>query len=288
VRLPTTRALATLVVAATAASSLGCMLPGEAETDEPDFESACPRGLTRPFTVHALIDAAHAHGITLRRAEECTPTIGDVEAATNSGASEEARLREGHVLCRVADLPPPHEAPRVRRTKYPEDEETYFDVGNVSCAIYPEKDSQVHRLRQAMGDLARSPAVTRECPRTPPVPIGTDELRRRGRAHGIELRRDERCVAPGVVDQASNVLDFYRGYGPGEPAWDQIEAEQGRVICLLRRGGSAARVEEKGIVTTRFVFRNVECWVSPLPDTNRKQVEAVRDLFDDLEVRYPG
>jgi hypothetical protein len=142
----------------------------------------------------------------------------------------------------------------------------------------------VEQLRMALEAVARGPVERRDCPRRAPAPIGYEKLVRSARAHGIELQRDERCIAPGVVEQASNVLD-YIPYGTGAHAWDLIQAEQGRVTCLLRAtpDPSATEVrEDKATVTTRLRYRNVECWVTPLPQDNEGHVDAVRALFEDL------
>jgi hypothetical protein len=263
-----------------------------AEEGGPSFESTCPRGLTRPISVSSLIEIARAHGVSLERSPECSAYIGDVDAATNvvnahGDEYDEITRREGHVICTLGDDPLAQRLGKVRRTKYPEDEETYFDVGNVQCAIYPERPDQVEQLRVALGAVARGPVERRDCPRAAPAPIGYEKLVRSARAHGIELQRDERCIAPGVVEQASNVLD-YLPYGTGARAWDRIEAEQGRVTCMLAGVADPASTkveEDKATVTTRLRYRNVECWVTPLPANNKRQVDAARALFEDLSGR---
>jgi hypothetical protein len=260
-----------------------------AEEGGPSFEDTCPRGLTRPITVHSLIEIARAHGVSLERSPECSAYIGDVDAATNVvGAHgdeyDEITRREGHVICTLGDDPLVHRAGKVRLTKYPEDEETYFDVANVQCAIYPERPDQVEQLRVALEAVARGPVERRDCPRAAPTPIGHEMLIRSAGAHGIELLRDERCIAPGIVAQVSNVL-VYLPYDDGAHAWDRIEAEQGRVTCLLRGTADPAAnavLEDKATVTTRLRYRNVECWVTPLPDDNERQVDAARALFEEL------
>jgi len=265
------------------ATALCTSCGGSSDTAEPAFENTCPRGLTRPIPVHSLIEIANAHGISLERDPDCYAYIGGVDAASNvvdtdSGEYDEITSREGHVLCQLGD-DPSRALGRVERTKFPEDEETSFGFANLSCTIYPERPEQVEQLRVALEAVARGPIERRNCPRARPKPIGFAELVEAARRHGIELLKDERCIAPGVVAQASNVLP-YEG-----PSGDEIELEQGRVTCLLYRAPDpeAAKVQEaKATVTTQFRFRNVECWVTPLPDVTKRHVDAVRALFEDL------
>ena len=77
-------------------------------------------------------------------------------------SQDEVELEDGHVVCIVAKRV--HEngqAPgRVRRTKYPEDEETHVSVHNLLCAIYPSTEpgaaeQQIARLERALTELAR-------------------------------------------------------------------------------------------------------------------------------------
>jgi hypothetical protein len=270
-----------LFIGLAAALCAGC--GGSSGTAEPAFENTCPRGLTRPISVHSLIATANAHGISLERDPDCSAYIGGVDAASNvvdtdSGEYDEITSREGHVLCELGD-DPLRDLERVRRTKYPEDEETSFDVANVSCTIYPERPEHVDQLQAALGAVARGPVERRDCPRGRPKPIGFTELVEAARRQGIELQKDLRCIAPGVVAQASNLLPYEASFG------DEVEREQGRVTCLLRRAAdpAASTVEEaKATVTTQFRFRNLECWVTPLPDVNERHVDAVRALFADL------
>jgi hypothetical protein len=104
------------------------------------------------------------------------------------------------------------------------------------------------------------------------------------RRQGIALLMDRRCIAPGVVAQASNILVY-----EDDLAHVDIEREQGRVTCLLRRttDPTASEVREaKATVTTQLRYRNVECWVTPLPDSNQSQVAALRAAFEELSERF--
>ena len=118
------------------------------------------------MTLQEFVDLAREHGITLDIQEE---TCGKAEAekvpgfdsdATNAGRSgldapEERRLREGHVLCEVADE---SYGATVEVTKYATDTETRITAANVQCAIYPhstaEEAAQVGRLKNAMQAVA--------------------------------------------------------------------------------------------------------------------------------------
>lgn len=282
-RLSVAAILRLIVLGLAAGICVGCS-GFASEEGRPDFEDTCPRGLTRPFTVHSLIKIAREHGISLKRDPSCYAYIGGIDAASNvvdapSNEYDFVVSREGHVMCDLGDDPQREIGP-VTRTKYPEDQETSFNVGNIGCTIYPVQPGQVERLRIALQAVARGPVERRDCPRTRPRPIAYEPLVDAARAHGIELRRDERCSAPGVVAQAANVLSYEASAYP-----DSTEMEQGRVTCLLRGTADPKAVEvqeDKATVTWRLRYRNVECWITPLPDTNEHQVDALRAVFDDL------
>ena len=119
-----------------------------------------------PVTLQEFVDVSREHGITLDIQEEtCGKAEGEQVAgfdsdATNAGPggldqSEERRLREGHVLCDVADE---SFAATVQVTKYATDTETYIRAANVECAIYPhstaQEAAQVSRLKNAMEAVA--------------------------------------------------------------------------------------------------------------------------------------
>ena len=127
--------------------------------------------------------------------------------------------------------------------------------------------------------LERGIRRARACPTAPPAPIGVDELTQAARPHGITLRLDRRCIAPGVVAQASNIVNETT---PDQQA--QISAEDGEITCLLRaepqRAGDV--VEDKATVTTRFRYLNATCMIVPVPDTNERQVDRLRAVFADL------
>jgi hypothetical protein len=119
-----------------------------------------------PVTLQELVDVAREHGITLDIQEE---TCGKAEGekapgfdsdATNGGPGgldlpDERVLREGHVLCDVADA---SFAATVQVTKHATDTETYIRAANVACAIYPhstaQEAAQVGRLKNAMEGVA--------------------------------------------------------------------------------------------------------------------------------------
>lgn len=257
--------------------------PVDSGVPEATFENTCPRGLARPIAVGRLIRTARAHGISLERSTDCSAYIGEVDAATNGlGTSDEDNVgAEGHVLCSLDDDPLAQKPGRVEVTKWPEDQETYMGIGNVSCAIYPRGPGQVERLRAALEALRRAPIERRSCPRGRPAPIELDELLAAAHRHGIDLRRDLRCMMPGVVLQAANVLP----YEQAATTQDLISGREGRVTCFLRSTADPdARevVEDKAIVTTRLRYRNVTCWVTPTPDVNEKHVDALRRTFADL------
>jgi hypothetical protein len=119
-----------------------------------------------PVTLQELVDVAREHEITLDIKEE---TCGKAEGekvpgfdsdATNGGPGgldlpDERVLREGHVLCDVADE---SFGAKVLVTKYASDTETYIRAANVDCAIYPHSTAQeavqVGRLKDAMEGVA--------------------------------------------------------------------------------------------------------------------------------------
>ena len=91
------------------------------------------------------------------------------------------------------------------------------------------------------------------------------------------MLEDRRCIAPGVVAQVSNILPY-----DDDLASFDVEEEQGRVTCLLRRAADAAASEVKeamASVTTQLRYRNVECWVTTQTE---RHVDAIRALFEEL------
>lgn len=131
-----------------------------------------PEALTRcgsrgsPVTVQELVDVFREHGITLDIKEQtCGKPEGKKVAgfdsdATNAGPDgldqpDERELREGYVLCDVADA---GFTAKVRVVKYATDTETYITAANVHCAIYPHSTAheaaQVGRLKNAMESVA--------------------------------------------------------------------------------------------------------------------------------------
>ena len=116
-----------------------------------------------------LVDVLQAHGFTAQRTVECVSpgAVAQVANASEETSTEEfdrVDAEEGHVMC---DLFGSGNDVRVDRTHYPEDRETYVDVLNVSCAIFPAPErerEQVARLERALR------AVARHCRRLPGGP----------------------------------------------------------------------------------------------------------------------
>ena len=118
-----------------------------------------------------LVGVLRRHGFLVQRTDECT-SPDDVAFVTNdvgpSDDDDRIGREQGHVLCnlgrRGADA-------RVSRTHYATDEETYVQVFNVDCAIYPDEErerAQIARLVTALADLPRqcrvAPAGIATCP----------------------------------------------------------------------------------------------------------------------------
>lgn len=140
---------------------------GCGDSNEPSADPArtgCAAGPGRPIGVGALVSTLRRHGFDVARDEEC---MTDEDVATLSSdyseqSQEEVELEDGHLVCTVArrvgqNVRVPG---RVRRTKYPEDEETYVSVHNLLCAIYPSTEPgaaerQIVRLERALTELAR-------------------------------------------------------------------------------------------------------------------------------------
>jgi hypothetical protein len=136
----------------------GCADSKESSGDPPP--TGCAAGPGRPIGVEAVISTLRRHGFDVVRDEECM-TPEDVATLTSDyseKSQDEVEREDGHVICIVVKRV--HKDGRVRRTKYPEDEETYVDVQNVSCAIYPSTEPgaaerQIARLERALTELAR-------------------------------------------------------------------------------------------------------------------------------------
>jgi hypothetical protein len=240
----------------------------------------CPGGLTRPFSVETLIQVAQEEGVSLKRDPGCGGNLEYVAAAANmvisDGATDddEVDAREGHVMCHLADQPFAAAPFRVRRTKYPDDQETYFHIANVHCAIYPTGAGQVSRLEAALRALAAAPVEQRSCPQARPKPVTVAGLIEAAKKNGLRLLRDARCIEPGVVAQASTIVPYDR------PAnVDEVFYDQGEVTCLVRE---AAMLGADDIETTdlsvgkRFDFLNLSCTVEPSLGEETAQVERVR------------
>jgi len=254
---------ASLVLLALLAS--GCALsPPGGVGDSAQF--GCPGGLTRPFSIETLIRVGQEHGVSLKRDPDCDAPQVTVDAASNVLITDdvhdddEVYAREGHVLCRIEDLPFATRPFRAHRTKYATDEETHLDVANVHCSIYPEAPEQIDRLEQTFKALAEAPVEQRSCPRGPPRPITVARLMRAAKKKGLPLLHDARCIEPGVVAQASTLLPYKL-----EKVSDiDLLTKYGEVTCLVRKAAAPGAEE---IRTTdlssgkRFDFRNVSCTV---------------------------
>jgi hypothetical protein len=246
----------------------------------------CQRGLTRPFSVKTLIRVARENGVSLKRDPRCSSPAA-VDAAANQLVTDDLQeaervdAREGSVSCHVEDTPfaePPFD---VRQTKYATDQETYFTVANVDCAIYPTAQIQIARLETALGALADAPVERRSCPHARPQPITVARLIATAKRHGLRLLPDARCIEPGVVAQASTMLPYDR-----HPSTeDQVWYAQGEVTCLVRK---KAVTGAKKITTTqlsvgsRFDLLNVSCTILPYPKKAQLQVGRLRTTLEEF------
>jgi hypothetical protein len=266
-----------------ALSASGCA-PGP-EIDGSQF--LCQRGLTRPFSVKTLIRVAREHGVSLKRNPSCGASWAEVDAAENQlvtddlDEADKVDAREGGVICHVEDMPfdtPPF---GVRRTKYETDHETYFDVANVSCAIYPTGQGQIARLEIALKALAKAPVERRSCPHAHPRPVTVARLIAAGRRHGLRLLPDARCIEPGVVAQASTIVPYDRH----PTTEDQVWYDQGEVTCLVRKKSvpGAKRVTATPLSSgLRFDFLNVSCKIIPDPRKKTVQVGRLRATLEEF------
>ncbi len=119
------------------------------------------------MTLDRLVEVFRANGITLDIDEpKCASRDSPDPDATNGGPSgveqhQEVEREEGSVLCRIGFDTIDRE---VEVVKYPTDEETYLDVLNVGCAVYPydaaSEAAQVDRVKEALE------ARVRKTPRT--------------------------------------------------------------------------------------------------------------------------
>ena len=128
-----------------------------------------PKALARcgargtPVTIAKLVRVFRKNGITLEINQKTCVESERVDAdATNAGVnglqqSNETKRREGVVLCSVNF----HSSDRsVRTVKYDTDKQTYVDVLNVNCAVFPydaaRKKSPVARVRRALEAVVRA------------------------------------------------------------------------------------------------------------------------------------
>ena len=211
----------------------------------------------------------------------------DVEAASNVLIADdvhdddEVYAREGHVICGVVDLPYAKPPFHVRRTKYATDEETYLDVANVNCAIYPSAPEQIDRLKRAFKALAEAPVEQRSCPSGPPRPITVARLIQAAKREGLPLLRDARCIEPGVVAQASTLIPYKR-----EKVSDiDLLTVYGEVTCLVRKSAAPGAEEIRTTDVSsgkRFDLRNVSCTVLASQEMEAAQARRVRATLASL------
>ena len=193
---------------------------------------------------------------------------------------QSSRPREGQVICDIYDLPfaaPPFE---VRRTKYATDQQTYLDVANVNCAIFPTADGQIARIEAALKDLADAPVETRSCPQVRPQPLTVKRLIGTAKKHGLRLYPDARCIEPGVVAQASARVPYDLAQVSNPAFYDQ-----GDVTCLLRKSAVPSAEKIKTITLSfgkRFDYLNVSCKVEPNLGQEAVQIGRMRATFEDL------
>ena len=238
--------------------------------------------MARPFSIATLIRVAQEHGISLKRKPHCDAPQVTVDAASNILITDdvhdddEVEAREGAVLCHIVDLPFAKAPFRVQRTKYATDHETYLNVANVNCAIYPEEAEQIDRLERAFEALAEAPVEQRSCPRGPSRPITVARLIHAAKRQGLPLLRDARCIEPGVVAQASTLIPY---------KLIDLSTDYGEVTCLVRKSAAPGAKE---IRTTdlsagkRFDFRNVSCTVESQEEKVAANAKRVRATLEAL------
>jgi hypothetical protein len=264
----------------------GCASSG---SDVKESEITCPGtgGLTRPFAAKTLVRVGQENGVSLKRDPTCSGNQEAVALASNILGGDDVRdankidAREGSVLCSIVDLPFAKPPFRVHRKKYATDQETYVDVANVSCAIYPSASAQIDRLEAALKMLAQAPVEQRSCSRASPRPITVARLIHFAKKRGLPLLRDARCMEPGVVGQASTLIPYDR-----ENANDlEILSAYGEVTCLVRKSASPGAEE---IRTTdlssgkRFDLLNVSCTVLTNPKNEAAHAKRVRATLEAL------
>lgn len=242
--------------------------------------------MTRPFSVETLIRVGRANGVSFKRDPDCGAIPDAVESASNIVIGDQVQdddevdAREGTVLCHIVDLPFAEPLFGVRRTKYPDDEETYFDVANVRCAIYPSARGQIARLEAALEALAEASVERRSCPQARAEPVTRERLIDAAKRQGLRLLPDARCIEPGVVAQASTIVPYDRPENS-----DEVFYDQGEVTCLVREsavpGAEEIRTTDLS-VGKRFDILNVSCTVLPYPKAETAQVERVRATLEDL------
>jgi hypothetical protein len=108
----------------------------------------------KPVTVTGLVSVFRANHISLRTEHGCSSPPILAEASNNTGGTgpRQAQItaREGDVLCSIL---PRSTSSRVQRARYSGDAQTYVQVLNVVCAVFPSDD--IHAERQ-IGNAKRA------------------------------------------------------------------------------------------------------------------------------------
>jgi hypothetical protein len=156
-----------VVLAAAAALVSGCQSASEVAAPTPP--NPCPGGAVSPIQIDDLIRVFRQHGLTMFNDPACASSTSERQASNEpiygpgaqTGDHDAITASQGSVYC-LLDKTAVRPLLPVTENKYPTDQETSFDAGNVTCLIYPESDEteneQLERLRAAMNALAREVA----------------------------------------------------------------------------------------------------------------------------------
>ena len=150
---------AALVVALVALAACG---PDDESID--DARTRCTGEQTQPLTVSEVRAGLARHGYRMHPARCTAPgaawQLGNIEL--DGGGDPERQDAEhrarGSVGCEGFARTDGGSV-AVRRKKWPGDRETYFDVANVVCWIFPHEDAEeehVSRFERALRDVAES------------------------------------------------------------------------------------------------------------------------------------
>jgi hypothetical protein len=152
-----------------AAALVACLVTllggGCGDSQEPSadsFPQGCAAGPAGPIEVSMLVSTLRSHGFDVVRDAQCMSAedVATLSSDYSEKSQEEVELEDGHVICSVLREVGEPFRPRTQfdRTKYPEDEETYVSIHNVSCAIYPSTEPaaarrQILRLERAIREF---------------------------------------------------------------------------------------------------------------------------------------